>query len=396
MSTATRIEKHDAPSRRDTHAGAPLRAAAHKPASPRRPAPAPAAGDRAAPGPETTIPISQLVLFTRQMSMLLTSGSGLVPALAAIGPQMRAEKHRRMLEAIRSDLEEGVTLTEALHRFPRAFDASYCAVVAAGESSARLPQMFARLALIIGKRRAMRNKIIGSLIYPALLIVLSIKIMAVMLFFVVPRFAGMFASLGVKVPASTQVLLSVAGILRGYWYLVVLLLAGVIGGLVYLLRSAPGRQFLSNIQTRIPIAGRLASRLIQGQTFRILGMLLEARVGLLEALELAAQVTRNDQFQNLYQGLHDAVTRGESISGALDSGKLIGPSIVQAVRTGEQSGRLGEAVTFAADVLDEENTELLSTATKLIEPMVLIIMGVIVGTVAISLFMPLFDMTSAV
>ncbi|HRX83810.1 MAG TPA: type II secretion system F family protein [Phycisphaerae bacterium] len=342
------------------------------------------------------IPVSQLVLFTRQMAMLLTSGSGLVPALAAIGPQMRHERHKRMLEAIRTDLEEGSTLTEALGRFPRAFDASYCAVVAAGESSARLPQMFNRLAVIIGKRRAMRNKIVGSLIYPALLILLSIKIMAVMLFFVIPRFAGMFDTLGVKVPASTQMLMSLATFLRSYWYLAVLMVAGVIGLTVYLLRSRQGRQFLANMQTRIPVAGRLASRLIQGQTFRILGMLLEARVGLLEALELASGVTRNDQFQNLYASLREAVTRGDSISGALDAGKLINPSIVQAVRTGEQSGRLGEAVSFAADILDEENTELLGTATKLIEPMVLIVMGAIVGTVAVSLFMPLFDMTSAI
>lgn len=343
-----------------------------------------------------TIPIGQLVLFTRQMSMLLTSGSGLVPALAAIGPQMRAPRHQRMLEMIRTDLEEGITLTEALGRFPRAFDASYCAVVAAGESSARLPQMFNRLATIIGKRRAMRNKIVGSLIYPCLLILLSVKIMAVMLFFVVPRFAGMFDSLGVQVPASTRVLLATANFLRAYWYVVVLLLAGVIAGMVYLLRSRAGRQFLANLQTRLPVAGRLASRLIQGQTFRILGMLLEARVGLLESLELASRVTRNDQFRALYGRLNEAVTRGDSISGALESGNLINRSIVQAVRTGEQSGRLGEAVSFAADVLDEENSELLATATKLIEPLVLIIMGAIVGTVAVSLFMPLFDMTSAI
>jgi type II secretory pathway component PulF len=340
--------------------------------------------------------VGQLVLFTRQMTMLLTSGSGLVPALSAIAPQMRAEKHRRMLEAIRNDLEEGLTLTDALNRYPRVFDASYCAVVAAGESSARLPQMFARLAVILGKRRAMKNKVIGSLIYPTLLIGLSIKIMAVMLFFVVPRFAEMFDTLGVAVPATTQALLHLAGALRSYWYLALLLVAGTIAGLVYLFRSPNGRQLVANMQTRIPLVRYLARRLIQGQTFRILGMLIEARVGLLEALELAGRVTRNDQFQALFTAMSDSVTRGESVSGAMDNGKLIGPSIVQAVRTGEQSGRLGEAITFAADVLDEENTELLATATKLIEPMVLIGMGLVVGIVAISLFMPLFDMTAAV
>lgn len=343
-----------------------------------------------------TMPAGQLMLFTRQMAMLLTSGSGIVPALTAIGPQMRSLQHRAMLEAIRSDLEEGLTLTDALSRYPRAFDASYCAVVAAGESSARLPQMFARLALIVGKRRAMRNRVIGSLIYPALLICLSVKIMAVMLFFVVPRFAGMFTTLGVEVPVTTRLLLQLAGALRGYWYLFALALAAVISGVVYIVRSDKGRQFVADVQIRIPLLGRLVSRLIQAQTFRILGMLLEARVGLLEALDLARGVTRNQRFQELYSTMCDSVTRGDSISAALDAHNLISPTIIQAVRTGEQSGRLGEAISYTADVLDEENTELLAVVTKLIEPLVLIVMGIIVGAVAIALFMPLFDMTSAV
>jgi len=342
-----------------------------------------------------TMPVGQLVLFTRQMSMLLTSGSGIVPAINAIAPQMKSVKHRQMLEGIRNNLEEGVTLTAALNRYPRAFDAAYCAVVAAGESSAQLPRMFSRLAVILGKRRTMRNRVLGSLIYPALLIVLSIKILAVMMFFVVPRFAGMFTTLGVEVPASTKVLMGIAGLLRGYWYVIVLLLLGLVGGLIYLFRTDNGRQFLSNVQIRIPVVGRLMSRLIQGQTFRILGMLLEARVGLLEALELARRVTHNDRFQLLYDGMRDAVTRGESISGAMNVGVTINPSIVQAIRTGEQSGKLGDAISYVADVLDEENGELLNVTTKLIEPLVLIVMGVIVGAVAVSLFMPLFDMTAA-
>jgi type IV pilus assembly protein PilC len=365
-----------------------------------------AVNDRTGPGgkadtPEIasaslTMPMSQLVLFTRQMSMLLTSGSGLVPAINAIAPQMKSPKHRDMLENIHRDLEEGVTLTAALARYPRVFNAAYCAVVAAGESSAQLPAMFARLALMLGKRRAMRNRVIGSLIYPALLILLSIKILAVMVFFVVPRFAGMFDTLGVEVPASTRALMGLADLGKSYWYLIVLGVAAGVGGLYFLIRDDRGQQFASNVQIRIPVVGHLVSRLIQGQTFRILGMLLEARVGLLEALDLARRVTRNNRFQKLYDRMRDSVTRGESISSALEGDVPISPSIVQAVRTGEQSGRLGEAVTYIADVLDEENSEILNATTKLIEPLVLIIMGIIVGTVAISLFMPLFDMTAAV
>ncbi|GJM24942.1 MAG: MSHA biogenesis protein MshG [Phycisphaerae bacterium] len=343
-----------------------------------------------------SLPLKQLMMFTRQMAMLLTSGSALVPAINAVSAQMKNPAHKAMLDVIKDDLEQGMPLTDALRKHPNAFNSSYCAVVAAGESSATLPQMFTRLANIIVKQRATRNKIIGSLIYPTLLLGLSVKILAVMMFFVVPRFAGMFSTLGVELPWSTKFMMTVANTLRSQWIVIVLMVAAFISGIVFLLRTKAGRQILANAQTRIPFLGRLMSRLIQGGTFRILGMLLEARVGLLESLELARGVTANDQFQGIYDNLEDSVTRGESISGALERSKLISPSVVQAIRTGEQSGRLGESISFVADVLDEENTELLGTATKLIEPMILIIMGAVVGAVAISLFMPLFDMTSAV
>ena len=341
------------------------------------------------------LPLSQLVLFTRQMSMLLTSGSAIVPALSAIALQMKSPEHRRMLDQVTEDLEQGVSLTDTLRKYPKSFDASYCAVVAAGESSATLPEMFSRLATIISKRRAIRNRVIGSLIYPALLLFLSAGILSVMMFFVVPRFAGMFSTLGVELPLTTKMIMGAAESLRDSWILVLLLAAGAVTGVVVLFKTAGGRQLLTNVQIRVPVVGRLLSRLIQAQTFRVLGMLLEARVGLLEALELARKVTSNDRFQSLFDALGDSITRGESVSGPLEQCGLINPSIVQAVRTGEQSGKLGDSISYVADVLDEENTELLAAVTKLIEPLVLIVMGVIVGAVAISLFMPLFDMTAA-
>jgi type II secretory pathway component PulF len=345
---------------------------------------------------QVRMPSSQRILFTRQVAMLLASGSALAPALNAVAQQTQRPDLRGVVDSLVRELEQGTPLAEALRKYPNCFDAAYCAVVAAGESSASLPKMFGRLAAILGKRRATRNRVVGALIYPALLIFLSVKILAVMLFFVIPRFAGMFDTLGVPLPGSTRVMMSIATGARSGWPIILALVLAVIGGLYTLIRTKPGRQFASNMQVRIPVAGKLASRIIQAQSFRILGMLLEARVGLLDALGLARQVTRNDRFQTMYDSLVEAVTRGDSLSGSLEQHRLLSPSVIQALRTGEQSGRLGESITFVADVLDEENGELLNTLVRLIEPAILILMGVVVGTVAVSLFMPLFDMTAAV
>jgi type IV pilus assembly protein PilC len=146
----------------------------------------------------------------------------------------------------------------------------------------------------------------------------------------------------------------------------------------------------------LPFIGRLASGLIQGQVFRTLGMLIEARVSVLESLDLARRATNNDRFQQMFDRIENAVTGGASFSDTMEASGLIDPAVCQAVRTGEESGNLGGAMSYAADVLDEDNTELVHTVTRLLEPVIIIVMGLIVGVVAVSLFMPLFDITTMV
>jgi type II secretory pathway component PulF len=353
------------------------------------------AGPRALP-PTRRVSLKVLTLFTRQMAMLLRSGSAVVPALWALARQMRRKEHIAMIEHLKLDLEEGSTLSEALRKFPNVFDPTYCAVVAAGEASANLGEMFSRLAVLIGKRRAMRNKILGALAYPLLLTCLCGVVINILLFFVVPRFGDMFKTLGAQLPSSTSFLLDLSEVIRRGWPLGVAALLALLIGTVLLVTTQIGRQWLANIQVRLPLIGRLRARLIQAQVFRILGMLIESRVGVLDALDLARRVTRNARFQTMFDGIESAVTGGGNMSVAMEVSRLVAPSICQAIHTGEESGKLGEAISFVADVLDEENTELVGVLTKLMEPLILMLMGVVVGGVAISLFMPLFDLTSAV
>ncbi len=342
------------------------------------------------------LPLKTLALFTRQIAMLLRAGSGLVPAITAISRQMSNPRQQALLGQLITDLEEGTTLTEALRKHPETFDGAYCAIVAAGEASATLPKVFDRLALIVGRQRAMRNKILGTLAYPCLLIVMCTSIFQVLLFFVLPRFADMFVQLGVETPASTQALLAVGEFVRDYWPALLAGMVGTVFGGVVLARTEWGRQWLSDVQIRIPFVGRVRSRLIQGQVLRTMGMLTESRVGLLDTLELAGRSTRNGRFRQLFADLEAAVTSGGLLSTAFEESGLLDPAICQAVRTGEESGNLGEALSYCADTLDEANEELISVFARLIEPVILLGMGAVVGGVAISLFLPLFDITSAI
>jgi type II secretory pathway component PulF len=346
--------------------------------------------------PATHLSLRTLLLFTREMAMLLTAGSGVVPALAAIGRQMARPAHRALIGQIRTDIEGGVPLADAITRHPGVFDPVYCAVVAAGEASATLPDTFVRLSEIISRRRAIVNRIIAATAYPALLTLLCSGIVCVLLFFVIPRFGGLFASLQVPVPASTAALLKVAGVLRAHWYLPAAGLALLVTGAVTTVRTDAGRQWLADVQLIPPLLGHLTSRLIQARAFRILGLLIQSHVSVLESFALARLVTRSRRFQALFDSIVEAVTSGGSMSATLLDSGLVSPTICQAIHTGEQSGALGNAVSFAADVLDEENEELLGIMTRLLEPVIIIIMGTVVGAVAVSLFMPLFDIATAV
>lgn len=344
---------------------------------------------------DVRLPLKRLVVFTRQMAMLLRAGSSVVPAVAAIKRQITNPVHASLFTRIIRDLEEGLTLTEALGKHPKTFSGVYCAIVAAGEASGSLNTMFDRLAEVVVRQRTVRNQILGALAYPALLVVMSGSILISLLFFVVPSFAEMFEQLAVEPPASTRFLLAAATIIQGYW--VFFLVAGailVIGGGLYLV-SDRGRQWISDMQLALPIIGRMRSLLIQAHVFRTMGMLLESRVGILETLELARRSTRNGRFQKLFQGVEDSVVAGSQVHCAFDESGLIDATICQAIETGEETGELGGALTFCADTLDETNSELITVTMKLLEPLILIVMGFLVGGVAVSLFMPLFDLTSA-
>lgn len=347
-------------------------------------------------GKSPHLPLKPLVQVTRQVAMLLRAGSGLVPAISAVQRQRKNPDHARLLGQVVADLEDGQTLTEALRKHPRCFDAVYCAIIAAGEASGTLTEMFERLSIIVGKRRALRKKIMGALAYPALLICMCFHILLVLLFFVLPRFNAMFLQLGVETPATTQLLLDTSDLLRSYWPVALAVALALAGGAAWAVTSRMGQQWLSDIQLAIPILGRLRSRLIQGQIFRTMGMLLESRVDVLDTIDLVRASSRNSRFKKLFSDLQAAVTSGGRMSTSFEASGIVEPYICQAIFTGEDSGNLGGAMSFCADMLDESNEELINVVTKLIEPVILIGMGMFVGGVAISLFMPLFDLTSAI
>jgi type IV pilus assembly protein PilC len=338
--------------------------------------------------------LKNLAMFTRQLSVLMTSGTPLVQALGSLERQSADKSWRNVVASLRLKVEEGATLSQAMEARPDVFDPVCRSLIAAGESGGSFDTMLDRLATLTRRQMHVRNAVVGALIYPALLIVVAVGVLATMLLFVLPRFAGLFETLDVALPPTTKMLMALSAFLRSYWWTVPLggLVAGF-GGHGWL-NTAAGRRWADSAVLKLPMVGPILKNFAVARITRVLGVLLNGKVPLLEALALARHTARNLNYADLVARAEDAVTKGGSMSAAFSAGNLVSPSLCEAIKSGEQSGQMAPLLLSIADFLDEDNEVVLKSLTSILEPVILIVLGLLVGFVALSMFMPLFDLTS--
>lgn len=332
--------------------------------------------------------------FSRDLAVLVETGTPLTDAVAAIERQCQQPVFKRVISRIRGSLEDGNTFSEALEEHKDYFDTVYRSLIAAGEGGGGLSQMLTRLSSLTRRQLAIRQQLVGSMSYPAALLVISGGVLCAMFAFVLPRFAGLFETLQAPLPASTEAMLAVSMIIRGYWWA---LLAGlVVGGaaFVWYLRSEHGREAVTRSLLRTPVIGKLMRDFTLARIARVLGTLLQSAVPFLDALELTRLGVSNPAYVKLLEQAEKSVTDGEPVSSPFSRSQLISPAFAEAMRSGEQSGRLGPVLSALADHLDEDNEVKLRAVTKIVEPAILSLLGIMVGIVAISLFLPLFDLTA--
>jgi type IV pilus assembly protein PilC len=234
----------------------------------------------------------------------------------------------------------------------------------------------------------------GALIYPTLLIGVAFSVLLLMLLFVLPRFAEMFKSLGVPLPATTQFMMNLSGALQSYWWAGITLIVGGSVAFRYWSKTPQGRAVLHKLVLVMPIAGRLVRSFSIARILRVIGTLGQGSVPLLDALGLARQTATNLEFIRLMANAEAAVTRGSAISTAFSESPLVDSSLCEAIRSGEQSGQLANLLLNLADFLDEENEIIVRSLTSILEPVILIALGLVVGFVAMSMFLPMFDLTA--
>ncbi|HEX4793484.1 MAG TPA: type II secretion system F family protein [Humisphaera sp.] len=338
--------------------------------------------------------LKNLAVFSRQLYLLVSSGTQITEALHSLQKQSKDLTWRAVMGDLCRSVEQGEPLSAAMLQHPQCFDPVCRSLVAAGEAGGNLANMLDRLASMTRKQMQTRSAIIGALIYPSLLITVAVGVLLLMLLFVLPRFADMFKSLAVPLPTTTRLLMDLSGALQSYWWIALSGLAAAIVGFRVWAKTNGGREILHKVVLTMPIAGRLVRSFSVARIMRILGVLGQGSVPLLDALGLARQTATNLQFIRLMSKAEAAVTRGSTISNAFSESPLIESSLCEAIRSGEQSGQLANLLLNLADFLDEENEIIVRSLTSILEPVILIALGVVVGFVAMSMFLPMFDLTA--
>jgi type II secretory pathway component PulF len=339
--------------------------------------------------------LKNLAMFTRQMFVLISTGTPIVQALKAVERQTRDAQWKQVIVQLRQHVEEGRPLSEAMAEQDRQFDPIYRSLVAAGESAGKLPVMLDRLALLIRKQQHVRNSIMGAMIYPMLLIAVSFGVLILMLTFVLPRFTKMFESMDVPLPPTTVIVMWMSEALRGYWWAIVPGTIGFVGAVAWWLHTDPGRRMRDTVLLRCPGLGAIVRSFASAKIARLLGILLNSHLPMLDVLGHVKQSTPNVHYMRLIERAEELLTHGEPISGAFSDEKLITPSVYEAIRNGEDTGEVAKLCLTMAEFLDQDNDVVIKSLSSILEPAILILMGVLVGFLAVSMFLPLFDMTAA-
>ncbi|MFK7760295.1 MAG: type II secretion system F family protein [Phycisphaerales bacterium] len=332
--------------------------------------------------------------FARELSMLISTGTPLVDAIQSIENQTTSPSWKQILIDLRARLEEGDSLSIAMQSQQSVFGPIFCSLAAAGESGGNLDVMLNRVSMLLRQEAKIRANVAGAMMYPILLTSISMVVLGVMLGVVMPRFSGLFESLDTALPPTTKFLMSLSTIMRTYWWVILPSFIASLAGLIFWVRSKNGQLFAESALLKVPVLGSTIISIQTARIFRVLGLLLDSKVPILESIELTRRSVNNTLYKDLLTKAEEAITIGEPISSALGDGNLITSSAVEAVRNAEQSGRIGPVMLQLADYLDEENETVIKSISALIEPIIMIGLGLMVGFIAISMFLPLFDLTA--
>lgn len=337
---------------------------------------------------------AELALFTRQMATMIGAGIPLLEAFEILAEQAKdSNKGFALGLAECADLVRGGTeLSEAMARFPRMFPEIYINMIKAGEASGQLDVILSRLADFLEANEALKREIKSAMVYPVISLVLVFGITYYLLVFVVPKFEGMFKSLNAKLPGITLFILDVSRFLQTQWLAMLIGIAAVIVGYKVAMMSREARRVRDTVLLKMPVFGPLGQKVALSRFARTLSTLLASGVPLLAALEIVASTSGNAVIEDTLLETRDTVKRGEPLTSHLQKSWVFPPMVVRMIGIGEKSGALEQLLAKVSDFYDEQIHATVKALTSLIEPIMLAVMGAVVGTIVVAIFMPILEL----
>ncbi len=334
----------------------------------------------------------QLCTFTRQLSTLQDAGLPILRSLRILEGQSKPGPLKNSLDGVIEDIEGGSTLSEAMSKQPKAFDNLYVNMVKAGEAGGALEVILQRLAEFKERSQSLKRKVQGAMIYPAAVITVAVGIVGFIMVYIIPKFKAIFEGFGMELPQMTVLLISCSDAVAEYWYLGPAFPFAAWLFVKLVKKNKYGRLILDWMFLKVPLLGKILRKSIVARTMRTLGTLIASGVPILEALQIARDTSNNAIFERAFEKISAAIREGEAIAIPLKEARIVEDLVVNMVDVGEETGALDNMMYKVADVYDEEVAVLVDGLISMLEPLMVVVLGLIVGFIVIALFMPLIQL----
>jgi type IV pilus assembly protein PilC len=338
----------------------------------------------------------ELVVFTRQFATMIDAGLPLVQCLEILASQQENTAFKEILQKVKGDVEAGSTFADALRKHPRVFNDLFCNLVAAGEAGGILDTILNRLAAYIEKTMNLKKKVKGAMVYPSVVLSIALVVVAGLLLFVIPVFQKMFADMGGTLPAFTQFVIYLSDVMRLYFIYIAgaLILLGV--AFVRWYRTERGRIIVDDLLLKIPVIGPLIKKVAIAKFTRTLGTMLSSGVPIMEGLDIVARTSGNKTIERAILRTKVSIGEGKTIAEPLGASRIFPAMVVQMISVGETTGALDSMLSKIADFYDDEVDTAVTALTSLIEPALMVFLGITVGGLVIAMYLPIFQMAAVI
>jgi type IV pilus assembly protein PilC len=348
------------------------------------------------PGFGESVKPKDVAVFTRQFATMIDAGLPIVQCLSILGEQTQNKTFRRTLQTIRKDVEGGTTLAEGLKKHPKIFDDLYVNMVEAGEMGGALNTILNRIALFIEKATKLKKKVKGAMIYPCSIIAVAIIVVAILMLFVIPVFAELYGGMGKALPAPTQITINISNWFVAYWYVIFGSMFGVAVAISMYYKTAQGRMNIDRMLLRLPIVGDLLRKVAVARFTQNMAILLSSGVPILDGLAITARTAGNKVVEKAIMESRISISQGRNIADPLKESKVFPPMVCQMVAVGETTGGLDTMLRKVSELYEEEVDDAVANLTALMEPMIMVVLGVILGGLVISMYLPIFQLGSVI